>query len=106
MRLCGNVSANSANFPMRSSIMGRRRRAQPAVATNLRGSRNIRPAAASSPRCGSHSSTGDDECDTRITVRKITGSSNCSLSASATPTKSLASWLSAGSSIGILASRA
>ena len=48
----------------------------------------------------------DLEWETRVVVRSMTGVSNFSLSSKANRVKSLASWLSLGSSMGILANRA
>ncbi len=52
------------------------------------------------------SSTGPREWERRVVLRRITGVSYASLSAYAYFTKSLASWLSEGSSTGIMAALA
>ena len=90
---------------MRASMTGWRRRALPGTMTYLAGLRGYF-CTAGGLTTRSPSSTSVSVCDRRVVSRSSTGVSNCSLISSATPTSSLASWLSEGSRQGTRANLA
>ena len=105
-RLWQKVSANSLTCLMRSSITGWRRRALPGTITYFARSMRYSGGSDGSSAVRSPSPTRLLECEMRVVSRSITGPSNRSLISKATPTNSLASWLSLGSRQGTRANLA